>query len=191
MNDKLKPADIGEQPDYFAEDLKHCNDYERPYLENVAKLPHFFETDTYEKRMQYRAKMVERLKAYPYPPESLILIAAEFYARLETCEAALRELMAFIIENKEINPQRFRELFGVEVELLHKGARFQPKRKKGALSLETKHIYDLVKKNPALCVKSLRNLADKNIIGNMACGTFSNHVTKARKRYPKTRKPRK
>jgi hypothetical protein len=69
-----------------------------------------------------------------------------------------------------------------------KGEAFQPGRDKGAVSNTTKHIFQLVKDNPKLSVKNLFPKADKTIIGDMTDGTFRNHVTEARKQYPKETK---
>ncbi len=72
--------------------------------------------------------------------------------------------------------------------LVEHSNKFKPKRKKGSLSKNAKHIHQLVKDNPALTAKELRAKADVKLIDNMADSTFSTHCTNARKLYPKTKK---
>lgn len=63
-----------------------------------------------------------------------------------------------------------------------KSYKFEPKRKKGAIGDKQKHIEELVAAHPELKHKELDKLADKTIIGDMKFSTFSNNVSKARKR---------
>jgi hypothetical protein len=67
--------------------------------------------------------------------------------------------------------------------------KFKSKRPKGSISAATKHINDLAQTNRSQSAKQLFSIADKSIIGNMIFGTFSNHVSNARKVYPKTKSP--
>ncbi len=184
--DEVQIYDTSERRDYSADDLKDCTDYERPYLEAVASLPeHFRMSDTYERRMLEKARMVDMLKSSKLPYESLINIAAEYYARLLSYEAALNEAVSKFVGNKAVKPKFIRELFGVEKDLLYKGAKFAPKRREGALALATKYIHRLVEKNSSQSAKVLLAKADKRIIGKMTLGTFQNHVTNARRKYLK------
>ena len=64
---------------------------------------------------------------------------------------------------------------------LEKAEMFSPGREKGSKTKKTLHIQRLCSDNPSLSAKELRDLADCNIIGDMAAGTFANHVTAARK----------
>lgn len=64
-----------------------------------------------------------------------------------------------------------------------KGVKFSPGRKAGSQSEKVKYIHELVGKNMHLSSKQLMKIADKSIIGNMTRGTFSNHVTQAKKRF--------
>lgn len=66
-----------------------------------------------------------------------------------------------------------------------KGEKFPAGREKGSTTESTKHIHQLVADNPSLTAKELFQITDKNIISEMAIGTFKNHVHDARKTYPK------
>ena len=72
-----------------------------------------------------------------------------------------------------------------------KGNKFKPGRSKGAITKATIHIKDLAKNNRSLSAKQLFSKANKSIIGNMDEGTFGNHLSDARKLYPKEKKARK
>lgn len=61
-------------------------------------------------------------------------------------------------------------------------------REKGAIGSATNHIVQLAKENRSLSAKQLLHIADKSIIGKMSVRTFENHVTEARKQYPKEKK---
>lgn len=67
-----------------------------------------------------------------------------------------------------------------------KGMKFTAGRKEGAVSIETKHIQDLLKQNPKMKAKELLILADDKIIDRgMPLGTFKNKVTTAKKKLTK------
>lgn len=62
----------------------------------------------------------------------------------------------------------------------NRGRSFKKGRAKGALSSKTIHIYGLVYVHPEMSAKELFRLADKKVLGGMALGTFSNHVSDAK-----------
>jgi hypothetical protein len=73
--------------------------------------------------------------------------------------------------------------------LADKGGKFSNGgRQKGAIAKATQHIIQLVKDHRSLTAKELFAKADKSTIGDMTVRTFNNHVTNARKEYPKERK---
>jgi hypothetical protein len=72
--------------------------------------------------------------------------------------------------------------------LARKGERFSGGRAKGAISKQTKHIFKLAKDNLSLSAKELFVIANKSIIGDMSERTFSDHLTGARRIYPKKKK---
>lgn len=64
----------------------------------------------------------------------------------------------------------------------NKGSKFKTKKPKGSQSKRTQHIYKLAKDNPDKSPKELLKIKGvREAIGTMADGTFSNHVTGARK----------
>ena len=72
-----------------------------------------------------------------------------------------------------------------------KGEKFPSGKPKGSLADSTKHIHQLAADNRGASAKGLLQLADASIIGDMGKRTFDNHVSDARKIYPKQKKPRK
>ena len=102
---------------------------------------------------------------------------------------AIEKALKFIIEG---NPSRggamFREYLMESAKDLHiqelarKGEKFRPARKLGSLSEKTKYIYKLVENNPDLTAKGLYKIADKEVLGAMPITTFSNHVSKFKKK---------
>jgi len=181
MADPNNASDFSNRPDNFAEDIKGCSEYERPFLEAVRSLPsRFAGADTNTRRAEVKSLMVSRLNASKLSPESLTHLAAEYYSRLITAEEALKEMALAIAGNKDARTSNHRELFGIGVELLHKGARFHPKRKKGAIQQPMKYIKELAQRYPTLSAKELFARADKGIIGEISSGTFANKVSQAR-----------
>lgn len=69
---------------------------------------------------------------------------------------------------------------GLDLDAVEKGVKFKPRRAQGSISTETAYIHKLATDNPKLSTKALLTIADRNIIGKMADGTFANHVSKAR-----------
>jgi hypothetical protein len=69
--------------------------------------------------------------------------------------------------------------------MMAKGKKFSSGRKKGSISKAVQHIHQLAKDNRRLSSKELLAKANKKTIGDMSAGVFSNHVTNARKKYPK------
>lgn len=55
----------------------------------------------------------------------------------------------------------------------------------GSLSTQAEHIHNLVRDNRTLTAKELQQIANIEIIGEMGRDAFREHVTKARKQYPK------
>lgn len=82
-------------------------------------------------------------------------------------------------------------LGGLDADAEAKGRKFTPGKPVGATSNSTDHIFELAKNHRSLTAKELLSKADKSIIGDMAQGTFGNHVLDARKKYPKEKKPKK
>lgn len=81
-----------------------------------------------------------------------------------------------------------RETLREEVLLKLFSEQFKPGRDKGAVSDATKHIFYLAECNRSSSAKELFPISDKSIIGGMSERTFGNHVTDARKKYPKEKK---
>lgn len=77
---------------------------------------------------------------------------------------------------------------GLDFDAVAKAERFPPRRQEGAISESTKHIIELAKNNRSAAAKKLFAIADQSLIGSMAMRTFVNHVTNARKIYPKERR---
>jgi hypothetical protein len=96
------------------------------------------------------------------------------------------------IEDNSV-PERLQELIvgafvGLDSDDVAKGKKFPAGKSKGSTSKSTDHIFELAKDNLELSAKELFSKSDKSIIENMSERTFGNHVTAARRQYPKKRK---
>lgn len=73
-----------------------------------------------------------------------------------------------------------KEIKGELLSCANKGAKFEPKRKKGAIAESQIYINKLASDHPNLTAKELMHLADKSEIGDMPLSTFKNKVSIAR-----------
>ena len=93
-------------------------------------------------------------------------------------------------DDKFIDP-KLREAFKAERKSLTlKGAVFNPPEE-GSLSPQAIYIHNLARDYRTLTAKQLQSKADKKIIGEMGHNAFRDHVTNARREYPKETKANK
>lgn len=133
----------------------------------------------YEKKLQFDSFKTSYQRAIV----NYLLDRLESSDRADKLGAALTEIKELLLKAWAINLEM---LCGIMKPLADVGGKFYGNgRPKGAISSAVRYITDLAKDNRALSAKQLFAKADKNSIGSMAESTFGNHVSKARKEYPK------
>lgn len=138
------------------------------------------------------AQIHEYEKNHKFPEHKTSYQRAVVNYLLDTLECADRadKLAADLTKIKEL----LLKVWAIDLEMVcgrmkplaDKGEKFASGgRQKGAISKSVQYIADMVKLHRNKSAKELFAMADTSIINGMTLRTFSNHVTSARKEYPK------